>query len=175
MAFVVEDGSGSANANSYSTVEEADACFADRGNVQWVGTDEAKQSWLVQATDYIDARFGGRFKGERQYTLAPEQALEFPRIGINNVQPNSVPVVLRKACAEYALRAKAGALAPDPVVDESGFAIQSKREKVGPIEEHTVFQTGDGASINLLRPYPAADMLLRGLLSSVAGGRVIRS
>lgn len=166
MAFVVEDGTGVATANSYSAVAAADAYFADRGNVAWVGTNEQKQAWLVQATDYINARFGSSFLGQKQYTEDPAQALEFPRIDIPNVAPG-MPANLLKATAEYALRAIGGALAPDVVTDETGLSLQNKREKVGPIETEVSYVAGVRAS--LLRPYPAADMLLKGLVRSGRG------
>lgn len=43
MAFVVEDGSGIANANAYITVAYADEYFSDRGNADWAGmADDTK-------------------------------------------------------------------------------------------------------------------------------------
>lgn len=170
MAFVVEDGTGKADANSYCSVAAADAYFADRGNVAWAGTDQQKQAWLVQATDYIDMRFSARFLGSRMYTDSPSQALEFPRVD-NGGQV--MPVNLIRACAEYALRAKSGPLAPDPVTDPSGYAVQSSTKKVGPIEKTTAFAVSPGSARHVIKPYPAADMLLRPLLRS--GGSVIRN
>lgn len=175
MAFVIEDGTGKADSNSYTTAAEADLYFSDRGITAWAGTPEEKQGWLIQATDYIDGRFGGRFLGATQYTEAPAQALAFPRIGIPTVLAGTIPANLKKACAEYALRAKSGALAPDLVIDETGFAVQGKSEKVGPIEESVQFATGAGVQQMLLRPYPAADMLLRGLVRGAGNGKVIRN
>ena len=54
MAFVTEDGTGLAEANSYVSVAEADAYHADRGNAAWIGEDSAKQSALIKATDYLE-------------------------------------------------------------------------------------------------------------------------
>ncbi len=170
MAFVVEDGTGKADANSYSSTTAADAYFLDRGITAWTGTPTEKEGWLVQATDYIDARFGGRFISVPQYTEAPAQALEFPRVGIAGMPAN-----LLKACAEYALRAKTAPLAPDLIVDETGWAVQGKKEKVGPIEEEVNYSVGQGIHQMLLRPYPAADMLLRGLVRPLGSGKVIRN
>lgn len=175
MAFVIEDGTGKADSNSYTSTTEADLYFSDRGITAWAGTPEEKQAWLIQATDYIDGRFGGRFLGATQYTEAPAQSLSFPRIGIATVPAGTIPVNLKKACAEYALRAKSGILAPDLQVDESGFAVQGRTEKVGPIEDTVQFAVGAGVQQMLLRPYPAADMLLRGLVRSTGNGKVIRS
>lgn len=164
MAFVVEDGTGKPDANSFVDVQFADDYFQLRGITAWAGSNEEKQAWLVQATDYISARFGRSFKSVEE---SNEQALPFPRVGMG------MPVNLLKATCEYAIRAKDAPLAPDPVVDETGRAVAGKTEKVGPIEDSVTYATvGAGASLMLFRPYPAADMLLRGLLRSTR--RVIR-
>lgn len=159
MAFVYEDGTGKADANSFASVAFADAYFADRSIATWTGTDAEKQACLVKATDYIEGRFGLRFKGEKETEL---QALAFPRTGVSGM-----PVNLLKATSEYALRAKAAALAPDPKMDASGLAIVGIKKKVGPIETDTQFATsGSGSVPATFRPYPSADMLLAGLINS---------
>lgn len=165
MAFVAEDGTGLANANSFVTVAGSNAYFVDRANAIWEATDDdVKQSALVRATDYINNRF--RFKGEK---FLDAQALEFPRlyIGVSGAQ---MPEKLKRATYEYALRAISAALAPDPVADDRGLQVQSKTEKVGPLEESTVYK--DGGQVALFRSYPEADMLLRDLV--LASNRVIR-
>ena len=168
MAFVAEDGTGLANANSYADVAFADAYFTDRGNTVWEALDEdVKKAKLISATDYIDMVFGRLFKS---VPLTETQALAFPREAYDGI-----PVNVKKAASEYALRAASAPLAPDLAVDPSGYQISRKFEKVGPIEERTDFAIiGPGASRNLLTPYPAADMLLRPFLRA-AGGTVIRN
>src|SRR5687767_9009814 len=132
MAFTPEDGTGLADANSYADVAFADAYFLDRGNTAWAAlATEAKQANLILATDYIDMVFGQRFAGCRE---EDEQALEFPR-----TLWDGVPVNVKKAASEYALRASASPLAPDIEVDPSGYQVSRKFEKVGPIEERTDF------------------------------------
>lgn len=159
MSFVVEDGTGLPDANSFVSVEFANDYFQLRRVVDWDGDLEDKQAWLVQATDYISNRFG--FKGLK---LKSDQALPFPRSGTGFP---TMPVNLLKATCEYAVRAKLGPLAPDLVVDETGRAVAAKTEKVGPIEDAITYATsGPGAELALFKPYPAADMLLRGLLLS---------
>ena len=49
MAFVVEDGTGISNSNSYAPVAFADSYFADRNQAEWVGTDEVKKAALIRA------------------------------------------------------------------------------------------------------------------------------
>jgi hypothetical protein len=175
MAFLVEDGTGLALSNSYGSVADADTYFLDRAIAAWAALDDpAKQAALIAATDYIDARFGHLFQGAK--VDADVQALEFPRDAF--VDADDVPIIptkLKQATFEYALRASASPLAPDPTVDPSGYQVSEYYEKAGPLEEKTSFATiGSGSNRQLLKPYPAADMLLRNFLRST-GSRVIRN
>lgn len=165
MAFVVEDGTGKVDANSYGSVAGADAYFADRGVTTWVGSDTVKQQALVKATDYIDTRFSTKFKG---YVLYPDvpQALAFPRTAFDGM-----PVVLLKATYEYALRSLAKPLAPDPATSSVGGAITSQKKKVGPLETETHYAEGT-SSVTVFQPYPMADALIAKLLN--LSNRVIR-
>lgn len=170
MAFVVEDGTAKADANSYVAIAEADGYFADRGITAWTGADAVKQAALVKATDYIEGRFGQRFIGSKKTTT---QALAWPRTGAADFADTVIPVGLRRACCEYAVRALSAALAPDLKVDASGLTVVATKKKIGPIEtDYAVPQTGLGSTPMLFRPYPAADMLLRGLVYSAS--QVIR-
>ena len=170
MAFVVEDGTGKSDANSYASVAYADAYFADRGIALWVGTPQEKETYLIRATDYIDGRFASYFKGQQLYTSDPIQALQFPRdmfVGM--------PATLLKATCEYALRAIGSTLAPDPTYDPSGMQVASNKTKVGPIETEVSFAAGSGNVRETIRSYPAADMLIKPLLrGSSANGTVVR-
>jgi hypothetical protein len=90
------------------------------------------------------------------------QAMEFPRTGLYDQDGKlvvGIPLNLKKAASEYAIRQHSAELFLDPSVDESGRAIVAKKEKVGPIEEATEFT--EGAALDyLVKPYPAADKLL---------------
>lgn len=164
MSFVVEDGTGLANATSYIAVATADDYFTDRGVAEWVGTDPVKQGALIRATDYIDKKYGSRFLNDR---LTEIQALEFPRTVFDPI----MPVVLQYACAEYALRALSGPLMPDPTVDATGRTVVSSSDSVGPISTSRTYNAG--SKVSLFRPYPAADMLMRSLILQTQG-RVYR-
>lgn len=162
MSFVVETGTGVANANAYIAVATADAYFADRGITTWVGDTTVKQGAIVRATDYIDMRFSSLFIGLK---LTTAQALAWPRVDSTNPDfPVGVPVQVQRACAEYALRALSGTLAPDPETDSTGRAVIMKSNKIGPITETVQYvpQTG----YTPFKPYPAADVLLRPLINS---------
>ncbi len=161
MGIVVEDGTGVEDANSYASVDFADLYFEDRGNAVWEALDDdVKEQCLIRATDYVDGRF--TFLGEKN---DEDQALQFPRD-----DAETIPVKLQRAVCEYALRAASAPLAPDPTVSETGLQVVSKREKLGPIEEETTY--AESRSVMVFKPYPAADMLLRGLVDTVR--RVIR-
>jgi hypothetical protein len=165
MAFVPEDGTGLPDANSFVSVEYADDYFAALGNAAWTGEPSAKQAWLVQATSYIITVFGRRFGC---YTkLSDEQALPFPTV------QNALPDALLQATCEYAVRAKAGPLMPDPVVDATGFSVVTKMKKVGPIEKEFAV-AGNQSQPALYRSYPYPDSLMATLLCPGGGTRVIR-
>lgn len=184
MALVMEDGNGLPTANSYADVTYADEYFTTRGIAAWTGTNDAKEQALIRATDYIETVNSTKFKGTQAFVSDPpdpevDQALSFPRdtrvsyeyIDYDELEkPVVIPAVLKKATCEYALRALTATLLVDPVVDETGAMITSKTEQVGPIRETTQYYSSGG--IEIIQPYPAADLLLKSLLKE--GGRVIR-
>jgi|SRR5687768_5934777 len=187
MALVMEDGNGLPTANSYADVEYADAYFTLRGITDWTGTDSVKEAALIRATDYIETVFSTKFIGTQAFVSDPpdldvDQALSFPRdtrvsyIGFYGYtfealeKPVVIPVALKKATCEYALRALTASLLVDPTVDETGALITSKTEQVGPIRETTQYYASGG--IQITQPYPAADLLLKPLLTD--NGRAIR-
>ena len=164
MSLIVEDGTGIVDAESYCTVAFADTYHVARGNeTTWRDQDKpVKEIALRKATEYIDLRFGSRFKGSVEFPDTP-QALLFPRIDIEGY--TDVPICLQRAVAEYALRSLTTALAPDPTADATGRAVAFRSEKVGPIQEKTGY-------FNVVSPfssYPLADALLRPLLIYTGG------
>lgn len=101
------------------------------------------------------------------------QGLLFPRVGLvgwDGKPVVGVPVKLKMATAEYAVRSIAATLAPDLTRDASGALVQRKREKVGPIEEET--ELAPGALPRIFADYPEADRLLAEFIGS--GGGVFR-
>lgn len=168
--FTPEDGTGLANANSYVLLAFADQYFLDRAVTTWTGDDTAKQSALVRATDYVEGRFGPKFIGDR---FSETQALFFPTVsslvdGVTGLPaPDPLPVKLLKAICEYAVRALTAPLAPDPTTDATGLRVQSTTEEVGPIKEAVTYAVG--GTLFIFKPYPAADMLLKGLYRTSGG------
>lgn len=166
MAFVPEDGTGLPDANSFVDVAYADDYFTTLGNTTWTGDESQKQAWLIQATAYIIIAFGSRLGCYLK--LNDAQALPFP------TKQNGMPLALLNATCEYAVRAKAGPLMPDPVVDATGFSVVTTKKVVGPIEKEFSV-VGGGSGPVLFRSYPYPDTMMRSILCAGAGGnRVIR-
>jgi hypothetical protein len=79
LTFTVEDGTGLAASNSYVSAADASDYFGLRGGQGWPTDINAQQVALVQATDYIEARFSRQFMG---YRTTAAQALSWPRAGV---------------------------------------------------------------------------------------------
>lgn len=186
MAFVVEDGTGKSDATAYVTTAYVDGHHKDRGRTQWkTASADEKESAVIRATDYIDQRFGQQFKGDK---TSGDQALEWPRVNAFDKDGHTladIPVLLQKACAEYALIAlRQGELAPQPPLPVPSLALNGTegsteavgeivKEKIGPIEteyrvrSQTQGRTSTKSSVvsdNLIPEYPVADMWISELL-----------
>lgn len=157
MAFTVETGSGLANANAYIDLAFALEHHTDRGNIVWTHagvTDAMREPAIIRASDYIDKRFGRRFRGQRKLL---GQSMEWPRLDAFDddgflIDASAVPRKLKMACAEYALRALVlHVLAPDAptIVKPQDFGtdtyvreetinsgiVTQETVKVGPVSE----------------------------------------
>jgi len=196
MAFIVEDGTGMAEANAYISIEEFKTHFTDRGIDYTLETDTDIQAWIVNASDYVDKRFGRRFRGWRR---SRTQALEWPRTDAcddDDYLFAGVPVQLKKAIAEYASLVKelARNLAPVPgtefgIIDPStgtvtttpSGALTSRTEKVGPIEDSASYESAHRPMVstgNLLTQripeYPQADLWIEELIVSTSSKGIVR-
>jgi len=195
VAIVVEDGTGKADANSYASLAAASAYHSARGRAAWasLASDTVREQALVRATDYIEFRFGPRFRGVK---TSASQALSFPRRDAIDNSGHSldgiVPPQLAKACMEYALiSGLIGELAPRPPspngtqnvatgVVTGNFSgsgiIESLTQIVGPIENSVTYskrlstasRTESGGLVSAwnLPEYPLADSWLAELVGS---------
>ena len=72
MTMIVEDGTGVSGANAYMTIAEVTAYLTDRAREtenSWSTSDAAvQQGAIIAATDFIDRRWGLRFKGRKEFT-----------------------------------------------------------------------------------------------------------
>jgi Putative DnaT-like ssDNA binding protein len=200
MAFLVEDGTGLAGSNSYCSVAEFEEHHTDRAQIDsgTEFTDAEIQAGLVNATDYIDKRFGRRFRGWRRKRT---QALEWPRTNAfddDDYLFPDLPTQLKKATNEYGLIVLrlARNLAPIPtpgypiidpttgaVVDSASGAVTAKSEKVGPIEESTSYASTDstghpmtttGNLTQRIPEYPQADLWIEEILESTGDRELAR-
>lgn len=113
------------------------------------------------------------FSGGRDGGIQP---LHFPADDAydqNGMEILGIPDRLKQAVSEYAVRAVAKVLLPDPTTDAYGGRVNSRTESVGPILESWEYDSGTVGSITFT-PYPSADKLLRPLLLGSGNGGVIR-
>lgn len=172
MAFTVETGAVVAGANAYMTVAQYRTHHTDRGRAA-LSTDAGQSDVLVQAaivraTDYIDKRFGRRFRGTKQQASQP---LEFPRFDMwdeDGYLMDEMPAQLLKATAEYAWLATQQTTDLAPVPDGTTGTVEETTEKVGPISTTVKFakrpMTSTGNLTESLPEYPQADLWIEELL-----------
>ncbi|HNY81066.1 MAG: hypothetical protein RBS72_22010 [Sedimentisphaerales bacterium] len=168
--FVVEDGTGLSTANSYLSVADADTYHANiTRSTNWSSaTQTEKENALIVATQYLDIRFQGRWRG---YRNTRSQALSWPRYSVEDddgyvLDATALPQKLQDACAEMALRVVLG----DDLlgtVTETGEVV-SESVSVGPISESKTYAGGKPYGYE----YPKLDALVRGLIA--AGDTIIR-
>lgn len=209
MAIEFNSTIQSPDATSYIDVVEADQHHENFGNDLWATlTQDEKQVNLNRATAYVDQRFGPFFKGRK---TSKSQALEWPRIsafdddGFALAGNDDIPRQLRKAIAEYAMRAyEHKVLAPDPIRNvpsqqfdtndarpavQAGGIITQEAQKVGPISRSASYrdasQVNNGAlsrgpqsnmvSSIYIPEYPQADMWLEDLMESSTSIDLVRA
>lgn len=160
MAFVVETGAGSSNANSFASVAAADNYVAERGITGWSNLSTgAKEQALIKATDYLEATYRDAWKGDR---VTQTQALSWPRISAYVdrflLDSNIVPQPVVKACIEMALRSSTG----ETLIEDQGQRV--KREKVDVLEVEYQDYTDS------TKRYPAVNRMLLAYLKSGSDG-----
>lgn len=163
MALVVEDGSGKTNADSYLSVADADTYHTNHsGSADWSGaTTAVKEKALRLATQYLDVRYNGLWKGVRSNDA---QALDFPRANVEDAdgyyyESDEIPQRLKDATAELALRVVEGDTLLDDVSKPG--TIKSQGVSVGPISKSIEYTGG----YNQVKKYPLIDGLVKPLIS----------
>jgi hypothetical protein len=157
MALLVQDDQASvAEANGYISIDYMRNYWSTRGNELMDYTDDQLAVGIVLASSFLDTRFifvGIKLRGR-------DQSTEWPRSSVwdrDRFYVNGIPPEIKKATAEYALRALTMELNPDPERSAAGVAVQSKSETVGPISESTTYVSG---AVFTMPKYPAADQKL---------------
>ena len=170
--FIVEDGTGVANANALTTVAFVDEYFDTRGNTVWAAASiDSKQQAIVRSSDYIETAWADLFKGNIEFA---DQELSFPRVNLfdrNNRAVEGMPKKLQQAVSEYSLRALSSSLYIEPTTQANGQLVQKEKKKIAPIEKEITYV--EGGSFSTLKDIPEADNLLLEYVSS--GDKVIRA
>lgn len=160
MALNLQDDDGTAtDANAYITLAFFRTYHTNLGRTLEPSSptvDAAMEAAIVRATMFLDTRH--RFMGERKNY---DQLTQWPRINVYNNEGRAVygiPEAVRRATAEYALRALTIDLMPDPTREASGRKIRSFTNTVGPITQTKNY--GDYGNSYDMPIYPLADNLL---------------
>lgn len=101
LTLVVEDGTGIAGANSYITLEEAKAYNETIFNSTWEDNCSLHVIALINASRYIDQRYGARFPGK---PLTDTQGLLYPRTANCSGDTVGIPTALKNAVAHAAMQ-----------------------------------------------------------------------
>lgn len=134
MAFVVEDGTGLADATSYVTVQEYRDYYTDRGIDKTSETDAQIQGYLVQGSEFINLTYS--FCGD---VLVATQALQFPRLidDVDTELPQQVKYATIIMGNNVSSLPASGSLYQDPNQN-----IERNKQKVGPIETDITYVIG---------------------------------
>jgi len=158
MTLTVEDGTGKTDADSYISVADADTYHTNHSaSTDWSAATEANKEKAIRlATQYVDARYSGLFRG---YKNTAAQALAWPRTdAVNNegyvIDSDVLPQCLPDAVSELALRVIEGdTLFED--ISKPGL-ISSKSVTVGPISKSTSYVAG----MSETKKYPLIEALM---------------
>lgn len=131
MTLTVETGEGLANADSFASVEAADAYWATRVSAAWAAaTTSDKERALVLATDYLNDMTRFPYRGQK---ASYAQALQWPRTGATEFGGQAIPdSVVPHALVRAACYLAPKALSADlwPVLARGGLVAS---RSVGPI------------------------------------------
>lgn len=160
---------GSASADSYATLAEANTYHTDHGTTLWTGSDALKEQAMRRATVWLDFTYRSLWPGLR--TDGRDQALSWPRSAAQDAEGvvipiDEVPSEIKDAQTESALRelVTPGSLSPDYVASTRVLSVS-----VGPIKQ--TFADVGGAS-SLVPIIGIVDGILGSLLGSLSVGAV---
>ncbi len=181
IQFIIEDGTGKADATAYADLDAADQYLenSDRKTAWRTSSSKERQAALIQGSDYIDQTFRNRYKGQR---FSSPQRLEWPRVDVFDELGNittppagdagSIPEEIGNAAIEYAFEAAQAVLAPTPVVDDTGREVLSTRDKVDVLETARTYRDISTAKF---RKFPRAELVLRRWLKRGTAGLTLRA
>lgn len=152
---------GTTSAEAYCDIAFTDAYFVARGNSSWgLLTTANKEAYLRKATEYIDMTYCSTWKGLKTNI---NQALDWPRDGIIveevYVDPDTIPVPIKRACAEMALKASS----EDIFLDSTRGVLE---KQIGPIK--TVYDPSSPKD----KQYTIIEKLIAPYIRSMSGASV---
>lgn len=131
--LVVEDGTGVADANAYVSMDECSTYASDRGLTFTSSPSSPGEQSIIRATAALDGSYRYSYPGYR--TIGRQQGLEWPRTAAYDyegvvIDTNTVPIEVRQACCEIAIRelADPGSFLPD--LERGGFIRTMKAGSV---------------------------------------------
>lgn len=183
--MTLEATPGHAAADSYFTLDEADAYFTARGVSAWTGSATAKEAAARKGTSYLDNAYRQLWKG---YRTEQTQRLAWPRIGNGGdlrgrfsvadrtfpvyglvdedgfeIETNVIPRQVKEAAMEAALLALTGTKL-EPVLERGGY-VKSVSKGLGPLQKSITY--ADGAPV--LPRFTVIDGLLSALSKEAPG------
>lgn len=177
MPLITQDDTGAVTgANGYITVQWYLDYHEEVGTV--LSRDQQDEdkvaAAIIRSTRHIDLVWGRRFPGTR---VAALQTTLWPRVGVVNDEVPAIPILglpltLKQATAELSARAVAAPLTLDTPATAGDRVVKSIREKVGPLEEETTYETGAPVTVTSI---PIVGLLMSPLLATLpTGGTVYR-
>lgn len=162
MGIITETGAGTTGANSYTTLEEADAYHADRDHTEWAeASTTAREAALITATDYIEA-----FYRPLLPSVSTTQPLQWPCYLVDPCglsYSSGVPARLKAATIILAMEAISGPLIVP--VERGTKSVRKKLDGVG--ETETEFD--DAAPFDR---FPAVTAMLDGIATPKGSGTI---
>ena len=150
MAFIVEDGTGLPNANSYVDVQEYRDYATDRGIDVTAELEATIQGYLVRSTDYVNLTY--TFVGEQ---TTDTQSLAFPRT--YNEVDLGLPVNVVNATIEMAFQVANGVT----LFNDNTKNIISKKEKVDVIETEIKYDVTNSIYMSNASRFPTTEAYLK--------------
>ncbi len=148
MALIVEDGSGSATADSYVDVAFADTYVVTYmgSSPHWVAISPAistatKERALQNATMYLDNAYKMLWQG---LSVSSTQALSFPRSGVINAEgrtlsSTTIPLNLKRATVEAAVRFLDPDISLDGDILKTSVGVKKLMQKFDVMEQEIEF------------------------------------
>ena len=170
ISFVVEDGTGLPNANSYCDLDYALEYCVSKGYTNWLTlTEDMQKIYIIRGTEFVDNFYN--WKGRRG---SQSQSMAFPRLDLfdeDHYEVRGVPDKLKKACIEAAfLNSSSGSDTLFTTKDENG-AI--KRQKVDSLEVEYFSNQQNETNVNAVdytTIYDILNKLLKGLYKEKGDG-----